>query len=349
MIRVALKGCWPRPSAHDPDRAGHRARRRDDRRARSRSPTRCAARPTRSPRRPTTAPTPSSRRPAAVRRSTNDSDDPTQPTIAARRSTRSRAVPGVGVAAGDITDRGQDPRPATASPSATARTSASASTPAAPGAAKLTPVPPDAGPLGDRPRRGRHRRRHRREAAPARRRQRRASRPPARRAASRVVGIATLRHGQVARHRDDRGVRPARRAEAVRQGRARTTRSSSPARGGVPAAQVRRNLAAALPQRQGPDGRQAGPLHARRAEAVHLDHQGRPAGLRRRRDPRRRVHDLQLAVDHRRPAHARVRAAADGRRLAPPGAALGRAPRRWPSAPAAARSASPPASGWPRA
>ena len=37
-------------------------------------------------------------------------------------------------------------------------------------------------------------------------------------------------------------------------------------------------------------------------------------------DPRGRVHDLQHALDHGRPALARVRAAADGRRGAPAGA-----------------------------
>ena len=55
---------------------------------------------------------------------------------------------------------------------------------------------------------------------------------------------------------------------------------------------------------QGPDRGQAGPLHARRPEGVHLDHQGRAAGLRRRRAAGRGVHDLQLAVDHGRPALA---------------------------------------------
>ena len=50
-----------------------------------------------------------------------------------------------------------------------------------------------------------------------------------------------------------------------------------------------------------------------------------PARLRRHRAARRRVRDLQHPVDHRRAAHARVRHAADARRLAQAGHALGRA------------------------
>ena len=54
------------------------------------------------------------------------------------------------------------------------------------------------------------------------------------------------------------------------------------------------------------------------------------ARVRRHRAVRRRVPDLQHLLDHRRPADARVRAAAHARRLAPPGAARG--PRRGPAA-----------------
>ena len=50
-----------------------------------------------------------------------------------------------------------------------------------------------------------------------------------------------------------------------------------------------------------------------------------PARLRRHRAVRRRVRDRQHALDHGRPADARVRDAAHARRLAPAGAALGRA------------------------
>ncbi len=49
-----------------------------------------------------------------------------------------------------------------------------------------------------------------------------------------------------------------------------------------------------------------------------------PAGLRRDRAVRRRIRDLQHPLDHRRPAHARVRHAADARGLAQAGHALGR-------------------------
>ena len=63
------------------------------------------------------------------------------------------------------------------------------------------------------------------------------------------------------------------------------------------------------------------------AEETNVHRQRRPllpAGLRRDRAVRRRVRDLQHAVDHRRPAHARVRDAADPRGLAQAGHALGR-------------------------
>ena len=66
-------------------------------------------------------------------------------------------------------------------------------------------------------------------------------------------------------------------------------------------------------------GRQAGQGHPRQPR-LPAD---RAARVRRRRAARRRLPDLQHVLDHRRPAHARVRAAAHARRLAPAGAALG--------------------------
>ena len=99
----------------------------------------------------------------------NDNENLTQPTIDAKAIDRVRAVPGVAKAAGDITDRdqvlGKDGKVVGG-----ARGSASASTPRRPATQALA-LPPDAGRLGRRPRRGRHRRGHRRQAAPAHRRQ----------------------------------------------------------------------------------------------------------------------------------------------------------------------------------
>ena len=63
--------------------------------------------------------------------------------------------------------------------------------------------------------------------------------------------------------------------------------------------------------------------HQREPEVHHV----LPARLRRHRAVRRRVRDPQHALDHRRPALARVRDAAHARRLAAPGHALGRARR----------------------
>ena len=95
-------------------------------------------------------------------------------------------------------------------------------------------------------------------------------------------------------------------------------------RDGVPAADVRAAVAAETGSAaQVQTAAAPGPLHARRPQAVHLDHPDRADRVRLRRDPRRGVHDLQHALDHGRPALARVRAAADGRRRPPPGARLG--------------------------
>ena len=58
-------------------------------------------------------------------------------------------------------------------------------------------------------------------------------------------------------------------------------------------------------------------------QRVHLVPAEVPPRVRRDRALRRRVRDRQLALDHDRAAHARVRDAADARRLSPPGAVLG--------------------------
>ena len=80
---------------------------------------------------------------------------------------------------------------------------------------------------------------------------------------------------------------------------------------------------------RGQGQRQAGRGGLRAGRQGHVLHPLLPARLRRHRAVRRRVRDLQHALDHRRPAHARVRDAADARRLAQAGPALGpaRGPR----------------------
>ena len=62
-----------------------------------------------------------------------------------------------------------------------------------------------------------------------------------------------------------------------------------------------------------------------RDERVHHLPPGLPARLRRDRALRRQLRDRELALDHDRAAHARVRDDPDARRLAPPGARLDRA------------------------
>ena len=239
---------------------------------------------------------------------------------------------------------------ATASRSATARTSARASTRRTRAPRSTTPFRLAVRPLGDRPGRGRHRRRDRREGATTRSARRVTHRRPAARPrALRGRRHRPLRHREVARHRDRRGVRPAHRAAAVRQGRAATTRSSSPARSGVPG---RRRPQGRRRRRSAPARRCRPPRPRTASRSTGLkqfigDHQDRPARVRRRGGPRGRVHDLQHALDHRRPAHARVRAAADGRRRAPPGARLGADRGAGPRRSARRSSASPPASASP--
>ena len=61
-----------------------------------------------------------------------------------------------------------------------------------------------------------------------------------------------------------------------------------------------------------------------RHEPVHHLPPGLPAGLRRHRALRRQLRDRELALDHDRAAHPRVRDDPDARRLAPAGAALDR-------------------------
>ena len=92
---------------------------------------------------------------------------------------------------------------------------------------------------------------------------------------------------------------------------------SRAARAGDQAASARRP--AGQGQRRAGQGEREGP------QRRHGDDPLGAARLRRDRAARRRVRDLQHPVDHGRPAHARVRDAADARRLAQAGHALGAA------------------------
>ena len=95
-------------------------------------------------------------------------------------------------------------------------------------------------------------------------------------------------------------------AAAVRPRRTRRQRPRRSRRPGVQPAALRARLGRELgPSAQVITGPLAGPLRARRPEAVRLDHPDDPAGPRHRRRGRRRVHDRERAVDGRRPAAAR--------------------------------------------
>ena len=105
--------------------------------------------------------------------------------------------------------------------------------------------------------------------------------------------------------------------ELRRDRRRRASRASTPSSS---ARALRRVLPA--------DGRRAHrqasrPTSSPRTSATTSASCARAARVRRHLAVRRRVHHLQHVLDHRRAAHARVRAAAHARRLAPPGAALG--------------------------
>ena len=194
---------------------------------------------------------------------------------------------------------------ATASRPATARTSASASTPSDAGRRAAHAVPPRQRPLGRRPGRGR------------------ASTPPPPRTRATRVGDTRARSRRAARAHDFRSsasrasARSSRSAPRRRPCSTCATAQELFGRGdqvdGDPRRRARR-------RRPPPSCARPSPRRCRRPQvataakqdrftldgpgAVHLDHPDRAARVRRRGDPRRRVHDLQHALDHRRPAHA---------------------------------------------
>ena len=179
-----------------------------------------------------------------------------------------------------------------------------------------------------RARRGRDRRRHRQEAALQGRRHGRRLHP---RQAAHVPGQRhdLVRQHRLARLREHRRLGRQDRADAAQPrgplrrdlGRREGRHVARAARAGDQAAPARRP--AGQGQRQAGQGRREGP------QRRDGDDPQRAARLRRHRAARRRVRDLQHPVDHGRPAHARVRDAADARRLAQAGHALGASSRAW--------------------
>ena len=126
------------------------------------------------------------------------------------------------------------------------------------------------------------------------------------------------RRRRLVRRRDDRRPHPARGPAADRQG-GRARPDLGRRRGGRlarPAGRVAAGGASGRPRRR--DRRRERRVPARRHRRVHRLHQDGAADLRRHRAVRRRLPDLQHLLDHRRPAHPRVRDAAHARRLAPP-------------------------------
>ena len=256
------------PRAHDPDHAGHRARRRHGERRvhadrhdarRGRRPVRRRLRRHRR------------RRHRARPRSTSTSSDWTvKPPDGRRLDARARPLRPAGRPPPSATSPTR-PRssPATASRPATARTSASGFDSRTDGRRGHHPVPARLGPLG-------HRRRARSSSTPSTAEKqhyaRRLEGPHhhARRGAQYydVVGIA--RFGTVkSLGTATAAVFDLRTAQdAVRQGAAATTRSSSPARRRLrPRTSARRSPPSVGSHRAGADRRGAGPLHPRRAEA----------------------------------------------------------------------------------
>ena len=174
---------------------------------------------------------------------------------------------------------------------------------------RLDAVPARGRPLGDRSGRGRDRRRHGRASSTTRSATASASPPAARRGTFRVVGIARFGDVEVARHRDGRGVRPARPRRRCSTSSGRYDSILVAGRAGTSGGRrAQRRVAAAA-------GDSAQVQTAAAQDRFTLDGLKQfitiikvvAARVRRRGDLRRRVHDLQHALDHRRPAHARVR------------------------------------------
>ena len=179
-------------------------------------------------------------------------------------------------------------------------------------------------------RRGRDRQLDGRQEGPADRPGRSASRPKGPSSSSRISGFVKFGSVVLDRRRHARRVQPADRAAALRARPGKLDQIRVAAKHG----RLARRSSSPRSRRSCRRARRCGPATRRRrrtrsdTERVHLVPPRLPARLRRHRALRRRVRDRQLALDHDRAAHARVRDAADARRLAPPGAHLGHRSRR---------------------
>ena len=126
--------------------------------------------------------------------------------------------------------------------------------------------------------------------------------------------LARRRHVRHLRHPDRPDARgqggPARRGAGRRAGRGRARGARRPHPGG------------ARDVRDGAVRNRAGERGLGRGGDVHEHHPVLPAVVRGHRPVRRRLRDLQHAFDHGRAADARVRNAANGRRVSPAGAGL---------------------------
>ena len=241
-------------------------------------------------------------------------------TIPASLLDRVEALPEVGAAAGAVMPQevnaadilGRDGK-------AVANESLGASVDA--GEPALQPVRAQVGRLARRPAAGRDRRRHGEEGRlRGRRHASRWPRPAARRPTRSPAPPASARSTRSASAASPSGT--SRPRSPCSTARAATTRSRSPrARARRRASSCARCSRSSRALEVKDSAEQAEEASAQIDKGMAY-HPLLPARLRRHRAVRRRVRDLQHALDHRRPAHARVRDAAHARRLAQAGAAL---------------------------
>ena len=139
-----------------------------------------------------------------------------------------------------------------------------------------------------------------------------------------ITGIATFAWPGVARQRDVRGLHAPRRSAALRQGgRARRDSGSRRGRGHAGAARRRDRPRSCRRAPRFRPGIQEAAEATKDIEEFTNIHPVLPPGVRFHRALRRRLRHLQHALDHRCPARARVRDAADDRRLEAPDSGLG--------------------------
>ena len=173
-------------------------------------------------------------------------------------------------------------------------------------------------------RRGRDRQQHRVEEAPRRRRQRSASRPkgPSSSSTSRASSSSARRPRSAAR-RSPASTSPRRRRSS--RSTDASTRSRSPASPARPTRAWSRRFKSILPPTaQVRTGTAQAAEDAKQTDSFITLPARLPARVRRHRALRRQLRDRELAVDHDRPADARVRHHADARREPPAGADVDR-------------------------